>query len=69
MIRFGHFYMGDRFVLYDLQPVLADGQPRWVAALSENPAIHFVEADPDDAAAALRRYFEQLAAFNALQAA
>lgn len=68
MIRFGHFYVGSRFVVFDLTVELVDGQPRWVASLSENSAIRFDEADPDGAAAALRRYIEQMQAFNAMVA-
>lgn len=69
MIRFGHFYIGNRFVVYDLAAELVLEQPRWVATLSENPAIHFDGVDPDEAVAALRRYVEQMQAFNAMQAA
>lgn len=69
MIRFGHFYIGCRFVVYDLAIEAVGGQLRWIATLSENPTIRFDEADPENAVAALQRYLEQMQAFNAMQAA
>ena len=69
MIRFGHFYTGNRFVVYDLAAETVYGQLRWIATLSENPAIRFDGVDPDDAVAALRRYVEQMQAFNTTQVA
>lgn len=42
MVRFGYLYLNGRLTIYDVSLELRDGHPMYVAALSEDPSIHFV---------------------------
>lgn len=65
MITFGHFYVGDTFVLYDLDVELVHGRRRYVATLSADPRVQFVGVDPIETAGRLRRYVTDLLSHGA----
>jgi hypothetical protein len=53
MITFGHVYLHERFITYDVCLEVHEGRPQYVASLSMDPRVQAVAAHPDMAVSLL----------------
>jgi hypothetical protein len=59
MIRFGHYYLEGRLIVFDLTLEEDGGRVHYVAAWSEHPEIAFRAVRPEVAVARLRAHLAQ----------
>ena len=59
MIRFGHFYLGDKLTVYDVTLEVIQGRRLFVATLSEDPRVSFRAVRAENAVAQLKSHLAQ----------
>jgi hypothetical protein len=62
MLTFGHVYLNQHFVTYDICVEVVDGRPCYVATLSSDPRVHARAGKPETAVAILMSYLGRLLA-------